>query len=174
MTQIKYNEDLKEFINNHYTKMKNHCMRYIVSKDVAEDIVQDVIIDFWENNDKRDIICVDSYLYTAIKNRSISHIRKEKVAMTYKEGVVKKYLTEVELNNHIDHISIEEDLNFLVHKAIDNLPTKTADIIRLAITGFSNKEIALTTGVSINTVKTLKYSGIKKIRTYFIENNLSI
>lgn len=171
---MKHNYDLQEFINSHYTKMKNHCMRYIVSKDVAEDIVQDVIIDFWENSDKRDIVSVDAYLYTAIKNRAISHIRKEKVAMTYKEGVVKKYLSEVELNNYIDHITIEEDLNFLVAKAIDTLPTKTADIIRLAITGLPNKEIALTIGVSINTVKTLKYSGIRKIRTYFIENNLSI
>lgn len=171
---MKHNDDLQEFINNHYTKMKNHCMRYVVSKDVAEDIVQDVIIDFWENSDKRDIASVDAYLYTAIKNRAISHIRKEKVAMTYKEGVVKKYLSEVELNNHIDHVTMEEDLNFLVAKAIDTLPTKTADIIKLAITGLPNKEIALTIGVSVNTVKTLKYSGIKKIRTYFLENNLSI
>lgn len=171
---MKHNYDLQEFINSHYTKMKNHCMRYIVSKDVTEDIVQDVIIDFWENSDKRDIVSVDAYLYTAIKNRAISHIRKEKVAMTYKEGVVKKYISEVELNNHIDHVTIEEDLNFMVGKAIDTLPTKTADIIRLAITGLPNKEIALTVGVSINTVKTLKYSGIRKIRTYFIEHNLSI
>ena len=62
---------------------------------------------------------------------------------------------------------MEEETNQLLLHAISLLPEQTAHVIRLVLSGYSNKEIALLVNVSINTVKTLKYGGIRKLREYF-------
>ena len=40
--------------------------------------------------------------------------------------------------------------------------------MRLVLSGYENKEIAQVIGVSVNTIKTLKYSAMKKLKEYLI------
>ena len=58
----------------------------------------------------------------------------------------------------------------LIH-AIRQLPTQSERIILLTLAGNNVKEIAEIIGVSVNTVRTLKYGAIRKLREYFIARN---
>ena len=55
----------------------------------------------------------------------------------------------------------------MLQTAIGQLPEQSARIIRLALSGLENKEISRLLKVSVNTVKTLKYSAIRKLREHF-------
>ena len=63
---------------------------------------------------------------------------------------------------------IEEEINQILIHAIDLLPVQSARIMRLILSGYENKEIAKVMGVSVNTIKTLKYAAIRKLREYSI------
>ena len=67
----------------------------------------------------------------------------------------------------IFNLFIEEETNQMLLTAIGQLPEQSARIIRLALSGLENKEISRLLDVSVNTVKTLKYSAIRKLREHF-------
>lgn len=59
---------------------------------------------------------------------------------------------------------LQEELYEYLYKVIETLPFRTKKIIKLTLNGYSNKEIAEALNISINTVKTLKKSGYKKLK----------
>ena len=67
----------------------------------------------------------------------------------------------------IFNLFVEEETNQMLQTAIGQLPEQSARIIRLALSGLENKEISRLLKVSVNTVKTLKYSAIRKLREHF-------
>ena len=69
---------------------------------------------------------------------------------------------------------IEEEINQILIHAIDLLPVQSARIMRLILSGYENKEIAKVMGVSVNTIKTLKYAAIRKLREYFNSNDYEL
>lgn len=114
------------------------------------------------------IVSIDAYLHTTVKNRCLNYLNSKNRENNRYRDIGR----DMDMDGNIDNILIEEDINFILKSAIKSLPPKTADIILLVLSGLSNKQIALTIGISINTVKTLKYSGIKKIRTFLVERDL--
>ena len=67
----------------------------------------------------------------------------------------------------IFNLFVEEETIQRLQTAIGQLPEQSARIIRLALSGLENKEISRLLKVSVNTVKTLKYSAIRKLREHF-------
>ena len=67
----------------------------------------------------------------------------------------------------IFNLFVEEETNQMRQTAIGQLAELSARIIRLALSGLENKEISRLLKVSVNTVKTLKYSAIRKLREHF-------
>ncbi len=63
---------------------------------------------------------------------------------------------------------IEEEANQILIHAIQQLPPQSERIILLTLAGNNVKEIAEILAVSVNTVRTLKYGAIRKLREYFI------
>lgn len=52
-------------------------------------------------------------------------------------------------------------------REIEKMPKKNGRVIRYALSGYNNKEIAKTLGISINSVKSIKYAEIRKLRQLF-------
>lgn len=106
---------------------------------------------------------IDDFLFIMIRNEAISHLRQVKHE---KERYAKLPQDESE-DPAILNILIEEESNQILVNGINQLPPQAALIMRLVLSGYDNKEIALLIDVSINTVKTLKYGAIRKLREYF-------
>ena len=157
---------LEKFIRDHYASLCAVAARF-VDKDTAQDITQDVIFKFWEKRDKYTTLdSIDNFLFIMIKNESLSYLRRLK---SENERYSKLQQEESE-DPKILHTLIEEETNQILINGINQLPPQAAHIMRLVLSGYDNKEIALLIDVSINTVKTLKYGAIRKLREYFNDN----
>ncbi len=154
---------LEKFIRENYAAVCAVAMRF-VDKDTAQDIAQNVLFRFWENREKyADIESLDDFLFIMVRNEALSFLRSRK-----KENIRhEKWEGERGEEEQLLPVLIEEETNQIVLHAIGLLPAQTAHVMRLVLSGYSNKEIALLIDVSINTVKTLKYGGIRKLCEYF-------
>ena len=165
--QMKDYTKLEKFIREHYASLRSVASRF-VDPDTAQDITQNVIYKFWEKKEHIDQIKdLDSFLFTMIKNEALTYLRSSK-------NETNKYckipLQEDEETPEVLHIMIEEETNQILINAINQLPSQTAHIMRLVLSGYDNKEIAILVNISLNTVKTLKYGGIRKLREYFLSH----
>ena len=53
-------------------------MRFVLSKEAAEDIVSDVFLTFWKNNTYQQItVCYGAYFYQAVRNKAYNYLRQE-------------------------------------------------------------------------------------------------
>ena len=162
---MRESQQLEIFIRKHYSSMRAVALHFIGSPDIAQDITQEVIIKFWKNREYYpDIESASSYLYTMIKNESLNYLRRtEREKKRYNKLEIEEYEYPTVLNR-----LIEEDINQILIDAINKLPGQSARIMRLVLSGYENKEIAQVIGVSVNTIKTLKYSAMKKLKEYLI------
>src|SRR5256886_416983 len=55
------------------------AFRYVHSRDVAQELVHDVFATLWEERGRLSVDRLKSYLYAAVRNLAISHLRHELV-----------------------------------------------------------------------------------------------
>lgn len=157
---------LEQFIQRHYASILAVASRF-VDPDTAQDIAQNVIYKFIEKEELMDQPeDIDSFLFTMVKNEALAYLRAAKNEQKRYEQLEKKESEEPEAL----HKLIEEETNQMLLHAIDTLPPSTAHIMRLVLSGYENKEIAVLVNISINTVKTIKYGGIRKLWEYFLSH----
>ncbi|MFA6084263.1 RNA polymerase sigma-70 factor [Mucilaginibacter sp.] len=158
---------LKSVFNEYYERLVYFSDKIVRDITVAEDIVQEALIKYWENkayiSDGHSY--VKSYLYTTVKNLSINSIRHQQVIKKFEEQHV---IAEID-DNTIDNIIIQTEIFNEIHKAIDLLPGRCREISHMGfIVGMKNQEIAKELGISVNTVKTQKQRAIKILRLKFL------
>ncbi len=130
---------------------------------MAKDIAQEVIIRFWEHPERDKITSVSDFLFIMTRNASLNYLRGRK----REEKRYLNILSELEKEQEFFNILVEEEHNQLLISAINKLPKENARIIRYALSGFNNKEIANLLGISVNTVKSIKYSEMRRLKQYF-------
>ncbi|MFR7808881.1 MAG: RNA polymerase sigma factor [Butyricimonas faecihominis] len=106
---------------------------------------------------------IENFLYTMIKNEALNYLR----GVERENKRISKLEIETSEDSHVLNLLIAEETNQLLIQAIKQLPTQSARIMRLVLSGYENKEISQVMGVSVNTIKTLKYAAIRKLREYF-------
>jgi RNA polymerase sigma factor (sigma-70 family) len=62
----------------YYRALCSHAVRFVYSKEVAEDIVGDVFLTFWKNQGQIQITTsFRSYLYASVRNRAYNYLQWE-------------------------------------------------------------------------------------------------
>lgn len=164
-------QQLELFIHEHYATLCTIAIRFVGSPDIAQDIAQEVIIKYWNNRkNNQEINSTENYLYIMVKNEALNYLRGiERENQRYNT-----LSTEEQDAPQILNKIIEEETNQILVHAINQLPTQSARIMRFVLSGYENKEIAQLIGVSVNTIKTLKYGAIRKLKEYFDTNDYEI
>lgn len=140
------------------------AFRYVEDRDIAKDIAQEVFIKFWDKrNEYSEIPSIKTFLYVLVKNASLNYIRNQKIKEKHLN------LIEKESDLFFHQVAIPEETYRQLEAVIEKLPPQSANIMRLTMKGFSNMQIAEQLGVSVNTVKTLKYNALRNLRTYLGE-----
>lgn len=128
----------------------------------SEEIVQDVMVRFWQKQNHQDIIHIKAFLYRATKNASIDYLRSAKLR------VAKETALQASLQQTMETASravIEAETRRLIHKAINKLPNQCGKVIRMIFQdGMSHGEVAEQLGVTESTVRNLKAKGILLLR----------
>ncbi|WP_418233118.1 RNA polymerase sigma factor [Butyricimonas virosa] len=147
--------------NFYYPKFRiTRANHYVKDNDVAEDLVQDVFISLLESDYKfKTENDIKYFLYSSLKNKCISHSRKQKVRDKYYQDVVSS-LNEEE---HFWDKVLEEDVYARLMAAIETLPPQCKLVMIMTLDGLKASEIAERLHISVDTVKDHKSNGKKKL-----------
>ena len=155
-----------------YAAYKNRliyfAMRFLKSREYAEDVFQDAFTVVWQS---RRFIDPDasfsSYLYTIIRNRLLNQLRDAANEEKLKESILSQAL------DYTDDTKREvmlNDLKFIISRALEQLTPRQRKIFEMSREAqLSHKEIAGELGISVNTVQEHITSSLKIIRTYLIK-----
>lgn len=150
----------------YHTYLYALALRYLKSKELAEDAVQHVFIKLWETTQALNIdINVKNYLYTMTKNHILNQIRdnKETISLNYIDA-------QQEICDGDDVLKLIEEIQTIdiLHKGIDCLPPQKKEVCLLKLEdNITNQKIADKMGISVHTVKSHYQESIKMLRNYF-------
>ncbi|MCT4643903.1 MAG: RNA polymerase sigma-70 factor [Carboxylicivirga sp.] len=142
----------------YYSRLCVYAMRYVESKDVAEDVVSDTFYKMWQKGDVEISTSIQSYLFQAVYNNCMYYIRQEVSERKKQQQVQKKYENEVAFRliddfNDQDSLIIKE-VEEAIDEAIKKLPEQSQKVFTLKrYKGFKNKEVALELDISVKTVE---------------------
>lgn len=145
----------KILFDKYYQILAHFAMKYIPNTEICEDIIHEVIMDFYKHKRTfENINSLKSFLYLAVRNSCLNYLDHEKV----KERYIQESSGAEHEESFLDAI-IEEEVYFLMHKAIKELPDKIQTIYELSFQGKSNEEIARILNISLDSVKSFKKRG---------------
>lgn len=150
----------KFFFEEYYQILGVFALKYVKEKEVAADIVNDVILELYSRKLKfENLTALKSFLYLSIKNKSLNYIRHSNAQERYLHILPPEKEEEFFLDN-----IIEEEIYFLMKKAIADLPVPIRQIYELSLQGKSNEEIAQQLGITLDSVKSYKKRGKSVLR----------
>lgn len=150
-----------EYLYKHY-KYWMFLEAYMILKDdlAAQDLVQDLMIDFWENRLYADITTsLKGFLFKMVRNRALNYVRDHRRQEKKEAGFMRIHASTpaTELDN--------TDINISLKKAIEKLPPKTHVVFtQFYLEGLSQKKIAELLNISPNTVNNHIENARKRIR----------
>jgi len=124
------------------------------NSQVSEDLVQDLFVSLWLN--KADINIekgLNVYIFSAIKNRIISHFRKQinKTNISLDEINVETLVSQsADLVQEWMHLN---EVQELYSSILAEIPEKSRQVFEFSRSGVPNKEIALSLDISEKTVE---------------------
>jgi len=154
-------------------KLYTFSLKYLKSKDEAEELVQSVFLKLWENyKNLRKESSFKSYLFTIAYNEICNLFRKRNYLQKFvNDTLYESSQASSETENNIDYKSVLEQ----VQQIIDKLPDRQRIIfMKSRNEGKSSKEIAEELGLSAGTVDNYISEALKFIRNQLHNKSLSL
>lgn len=159
-----------------YAAYKNRliyfAMRFLKSREYAEDIFQDVFTVIWQS---RRFINPDasfsSYLYTIVRNRILNQLRELTTRENFREHILSQ---AVNYTNETHDEILANDLRRFISGALQQLTPRQREIFTMSREQqMSHREIAEALGISIFTVQESISLSLRTLRLY-LEKNLVV
>ena len=152
----------KQLFESYFKKMTLFAEYFLLDRGEAEDIVQEVFIDLWNNAPTLpEVSNLKSYLFTQVRNRSLNRLKHLHVEDNYKQ-----WLLEAQAYAEIPEVEIDQDMLKKVYDVIEELPDQSKIIFkRCVLDGKKYKEVAEEMNISVNTVNTQMSRAYKFIRS---------
>ncbi|MEK4426798.1 sigma-70 family RNA polymerase sigma factor [Solibacillus sp. FSL K6-1523] len=154
---------LDQFVRKHGEELLRLAYTYVKNIQVAEDIVQDVLLKAFEQQQQfRGESTYRTYLYRLTINRSYDYLR----SWSYKNTILTNKIREVfQGTKSAEQQVMELTENAQLGQAILQLPIKYREVIILYYyKEFNIEEIAQLLNISSNTVKTRLRRGREKLK----------
>ncbi len=154
----------EQLFKNQFGHLCNFAIQYVQDKDNAQDICQRVFVNLWEkraevNMDKS----IKSYLFTAVKNRCLNHIRDNK---KYRSKVLDLDCGDFEIAEVEDFFGAAE-LKTKIENALALLPEKCRLVFEMSrYQGLKYREIAEELDISQKTVEAHMSKAMKILRAH--------
>ena len=156
----------KVLFNTYYEVLTTYAFTFLNDSDEAEDIVQQVYINLWENRMKVDIhTSARALLYKSVYNASLNRIKHLKLKI--------KHATEVIYTNDQSYQQQNLDQKELMNKlniALETLPEQCRRIFEMSrFEQLKYQEIANQLNLSIKTIENQMGKALKIMRTQLKE-----
>jgi len=149
-------------LREHYPTLVRFAEGLVGRRAVAEEVVQDVMLQFWR---RRDRLASDSspiaYLFQATRNRALNHLRHVKVerrSEPYARGpAAAAPAAEARM--------AEDEIEAAVEQALRELPARCREVFELSrVHGLKYAEIARVLGISVKTVEAQMGKALRQLR----------
>ena len=153
----------KELYSRYWKKLYAEAYKRLSSKELAEEIVQELFTNLWLQRHARQInSTVGGYLYNTVTNRVIDQYRKEVVRNRHREAMM---VVHSDADNATEDAIMLRDLTYAIETEVSQLPDKCRQVYELSRNEYkSNKEIALMLGISEKTVENQLTKALKRLR----------
>jgi RNA polymerase sigma-70 factor (ECF subfamily) len=146
-----------------YSPLRSFCKKLVHVNEVAEELVSEVFFKIW-NNRKAIVISSSprSYLYTAVRNISFDHLRKEKrCILTNLDDAVTVPSDYFDPQKRSEF----EELQVKIEVAVARLPKQCRLVFQLSRDhGLRYNEIAEKLHLSVKTIETQMGRALKSLR----------
>lgn len=136
---------------------------FLRSKESSEEIVNDVFLALWQKRSSLgSILNINVYLYVAVKNASLKHLRKHRMPLPVSlESLTTQHL---HLQSTPESLLITSEIQAYIQNAVEQLPPRCKLIFKLIKEdGLSYKEVAQILKISVKTVDAQMYLALKKL-----------
>ena len=140
-----------------------HAWNKTRNKEEAEDVLQEVFTNLWQEKEKINISTnLSGYLYTAVRNRVLDRLAHAEVKL--------RYISNFKIDEPVptDHLVRENQLKAMIEREIETLPPRVRQAFELSRKQhLTHKEIAQELGTSEETVKKQISVALKTLRLKF-------
>ncbi|MFD1630280.1 RNA polymerase sigma factor [Pseudopedobacter beijingensis] len=152
-----------EIYDRYWALLYKHAYRLIKDQDLAQDVVQEVFVSLWDKIKAIDLqFSISSYLYTAVRNKVLNLIQRDKVKNNYIESLANFVASSEAIT---DYRLREGLLKEKIEKEVAALPSKMRQVFEMSrIQNMSHKQIAEELNLSDKTVKKQMSNAIKILR----------
>lgn len=152
-----------EIYNRYSGVLYVHAYRRLRNREEAKDLIHELFAALWSKRDQISVqTALSAYLYTAVKNRVIDLVSRQKRQELYVNSLEKSWLQET---NVTDHLLRQKELSLLIEKEIDALPEKMRHVFNLSRKShLSHKEISEVLDISELTVRKQINNALKVLK----------
>jgi RNA polymerase sigma-70 factor (ECF subfamily) len=146
----------------HYPALVRSAEAMLHRRDVAEEVVQDVMLALWQ---RREMLVVEdslrAYLFRATRNRSLNHLRHATI-----ERKAEPELSAADAPEPLAPASlVDEEIDAALRHAVNGLPPRCREVFELSrVHGLRYAEIASTLGISPKTVEAQMGKALRILR----------
>lgn len=155
-------DSFESLFNFYCQKLINFSRRYVWDKQTAENIVQDIFLKIWQNRNVLDPSkSIKTYLFAAVKNESLKHLRHADVHKRWAEFISLSQDRAIDPEKTLSENETKKE----IENAISSLPEKCREIFTMSkFDKLKYSEIAGILNISIKTVETQMGRALKKLR----------
>jgi RNA polymerase sigma-70 factor, ECF subfamily len=164
----KISNKYEEMFRTYFSSLCYFARKYIADFDTCKEIVHTVFVNIWEKRDEFDFDKpVKSYLFTAVYNRCMNHIRDQKKFVNDES----EDLTLIQDGSSIQSDVMQAaELETRIWRVINSLPQACRKIFILnRFDGKKYAEIASELNISVKTVETQMSKALKILRDHLID-----
>ncbi|WP_082435092.1 RNA polymerase sigma-70 factor [Pedobacter sp. Hv1] len=157
------NQAFEHLFKTHYKALHAYAHVILKDMDLAEEIVQNMFLRFWEKRELLNIqTSIKAYLYKCTYNDSLNYLKHEKVKTKYQDFTVHTMNTESEAASARVELG---ELELKLRAALNDLPEQCRTIFQMSrFEELKYREIADQLGLSIKTVENQMGKALRLLR----------
>lgn len=154
----------------YYNPLCSHALRFVYTREVAEDIVGEVFYQFWKNRAFTDVqFTYRTYLYAAVRHRAFNYLRDELTGSRTPSSLDE---LDIAIGEESPLTLIEYDETFQrLEKVINELPSQCQRVFLMSrFENRKNQEIASELGIALKTVESHLSRALRQMRQLLLSS----
>lgn len=157
----------EQLFKAHYKALHVYVNTMIRDEEMAEEIVQNRFMKFWEKRELLDIqTSVKAYLYKCVHNDTLNFLKHEKVKIRHQNFTMHSTVESEPASHRVEL----NELASRIHGAMEDLPEQCRLIFHMSrFEELKYREIADQLGLSIKTVETQMGKALRILRLKLVD-----
>lgn len=150
--------------NEYWPRLYGYVYNRLKSKEVAEEIIQEVFFSLWKKHEELQLThTLSAYLFTAVKYQLLNYLKSDRIRKTYIHQFAQ--LPEQRSDNSNEENMAATDLKNTMEKEVSRLPEKCQQVFRMSRhEHLSITDIASTLNISHKTVENHLTKALRQLR----------